>query len=155
MYSQLERSLDNDLPTVVLFSEKEIKGDGWEMLRPHSCGGFSCYSLEGWAYLIPVRSELHPFISSVTDEEFCANCSNTSMDYSGSHAELREQQSAYCAYVGQYGLTVNEDVLARLQQAAYPLDATSDNLRILTGDDKLSKMQLDGLRVLILGHNCD
>lgn len=43
MYSQLERSLNNDLPTVVLFSEKEIKGDGWEMLRPHSCGGFSCF----------------------------------------------------------------------------------------------------------------
>ena len=152
MSSRIDSNLENERPTAVLLSTVPQTGPGWEALVCHSCGGFDCYRLDGWAYLLPLCAVVEPMVLGITDEQFCAGCENPRMDYPFGH---QEQQAAYRAFVGQSGLTVSDDALATLKQAAYPLDATLDNLNILVGDNPTPSMPLDGLVILILGHNCD
>lgn len=154
MQSRIERSLDDNRPTVVLYSAVPMDGYGWEQLHGHSCGGFSCEYLDGWAYLLPLRAEIEPAIRAIAGEEFCLACANPSLDYYGGSAERHEQQAAYRAFVERCGLTVNDGNLDRLKQAAYPLDATPDNLRVLVGTNRVPDPS-GGMVLLVLGDNCD
>lgn len=155
MYSTVDQRHDNGLPTAVLFSTTSMTEEGWERLNGHSCGGFSCDELDGWVCLLPLCAEIEPMVAAIAEESFCEGCANQSMDYFGGHSEFREQQAAYRTFVGQSGLTVSDALLANLKQAAYPLDATLSNLQVLVGDNPMPAMPLDGLVVLVLGHNCD
>lgn len=155
MYSRIDQNRDKGLPTAVLYSAVEYTGDGWEPLRNHSCGGFSCDSLDGWAYLLPLCAQAQPVVQSIAEESFCEGCANPSMDYFGGQEHFQEQQAAYRKLLGQHGLTVGDALLSKLKQAAYPLDATRKNLQALVGDNNLSTIPLDGLVILVLGDNCD
>lgn len=155
MYSRVERNLDNDWPTAILFSEIPQTGNGWEQLMGHSCGGFSCDSLDGWAYLLPLCSAAEPIVKAIAEEQFCEGCENPSMDYFGSQKERHEQWEAYRKFLAKHGLIVSDSLLATVKQAAYPLDASLENLRILVGDNMMPTIPLEGLVILALGDNCD
>ena len=73
---------------------------------------------------------MKPVVLAITDEEFCKGCANTNMDYWGRQEHYQEQQ------------------------AAYPLDASHENLRTLANDNLVPPL-LDGVVILFLGHNCD
>ena len=155
MYSRVERNLENNWPTAILYSPQQPIGDGWEQLLGHSCGGFSCDYLDGWAYLLSLCTRAEPIVSAIAEEQFCKECENTSMDYRGGLDFFREQQEAYRRFLGCHGLTVSDEGLASLKQAAYPLDATQSNLQILVRGNRVPAFPLDGLMIFVLGDNCD
>ena len=97
---------------------------------------------------------MKPVVLAITDEEFCKGCANTNMDYWGRQEHYQEQQAAYRAFLARHGLSVSDGLLTRLQQAAYPLDASHENLRTLANDNLVPPL-LDGVVILFLGHNCD
>jgi len=153
MYSNIERNLEHDLPTAILFSSIPQIGTGWESLVDHTCGGFSCDSIDGWGLLLPLKVDVAQVVADISDERFCEDCKSKSMDYFGSHDERREQQHAYRTFLGKHGLTISDDNLKALKQAAYPLDATTQNLERLV--QEIPDVPLDALVILVLGHNCD
>lgn len=154
MISRIEHSLDADRPTAIVFSHKEQDDDGWEPLSGFTWGGFSCDTLDGWGFLLPLNEAGSLIASDIADEKFCIGCKNPSMDYFGSKDEYHEQQAAYSAYVAKYGLTVNDSHLQLWRQAAYPIDATRKNFDVLLDPLIASRLPL-GDTLLILGHNCD
>ncbi|WMD24017.1 hypothetical protein RAS12_30765 (plasmid) [Achromobacter seleniivolatilans] len=155
MISRIEASLDADRPTAIIFSCIQRDGDGWEAIRGFTCGGFSCETLDGWGFLLPLNETGSLIAAGIADEEFCAGCKNPTMDYFGSNDEYREHQSAYSAYLAKHGLTVNSVHLKSLRQATYPIDATRQNMDVLLGPGRASRMPIGDDLVLILGHNCD
>lgn len=150
--SKLEAALNSDAPVLVLFSEVRRTGAGWEYLTSHSCGGFSCWGLEGWVYLLPTSTKMRVVLSAIANEDFCSTWPDSpSLDY----GVTTEQREAYRSYLQSQGLSVSAANLASLTQAAYPLDATRENLNILAGSGEVPALSLLGLKLVLLGDNCD
>lgn len=63
-----------------------------------------------------------------------------------------KQRSEYRAFLQRHGVTISDVNLSALTQAAYPMDANEKNLLALTG--KVNSINLDGLRIAVLGDNC-
>lgn len=142
-----------DRPTAILYSS--TPKPGWATISGHSCGGFSCDSLDGWAHLLPLAAGVEQVVKAIAEEKFCEQCANPSMDYFGNPGDYQEQQQAYRQFLDEQGLTVCENHLAKLKQAAYPMDATPENLRRLVGEGSVLSESLDGLMIVVLGDNCD
>lgn len=128
--------------------------EGW-LLASESCGGFSCNSCEAAVLPLPVHPEILGFLETVAEEAF----SPEPLDYlnmfdAGKVAAVR---NGYLSALQSAGLSCNAANLDLFTQALYPVDATPENLRLLTGTDiDLSVTGVSGeLVIFIVGQNCD
>lgn len=118
----------------------------WERLCGFSCGGFSCNTLEGFVRRVNVPESSLGLIERIANEEFAAGCRGESLDYE----VATEHRAAYVTFLAENNLQAGN--LQMLQQAVYPLAATSEVLDALGADHEI---QPDGASLLVLGWNCD
>ena len=149
--------LDERWPSLVLASSETVPAvDAGEwQLAYESCGGFSCDTFYAAVLPLSIRSQIKTVLESIVDERFTTDGLDyfTMMDKQ-TRAKIRED---YLSVLHSVGLSCNEQNLAQLTQALYPVDTTMTNLSILT-DDKidLGTLQVsEGLVIFIVGQNCD
>ncbi|ENH3410656.1 hypothetical protein ABWC92_000858 [Escherichia coli] len=144
-------------PSLVLASGETVPavGAGEWRLASEDCGGFYCDTFYAAVLPLSIRSEMNAVLESIVDERFTTD----GLDYfnmmdNQARAEIRE---AYLSVLQSVGLSCNEQNLAQLTQALYPVDATIDNLSILSDDlIELGTLQVsEGLVIFIVGENCD
>ncbi|MND27433.1 hypothetical protein D3C80_178990 [compost metagenome] len=148
---------DERSPALVLASVETVPAgsNGAWRLATENCGGFSCESRDAAVLPLPVRPEMVDFMGKVADEEF----STEPLDYLGMMApdKVIAVKKGYLSSLHSVGLSCNQDNLELLTQALYPVDATPENVLILSGDSiDLSKVEVPkGLVIFIVGENCD
>ena len=101
-------------PALVWYLQNTVKRppeESWECLLDHSCGGFSCNTLDGWVQRINLAEPTMSLISRIADEEFAAGCKGESLDY-GVGVDHR---AAYEAFLQAHGLVSGNPRM--LQQA--------------------------------------
>lgn len=145
----MQQILDVDDPVAVLLSDTRQGGEGWLRVVGHPCGGFSCDSYDGFAYVLPVLSERVRLIETIANQEFSK--SETLLDYGATE----EDKQAYREFLSLHGLTISDDILRTLTQAIYAMDATDANYFALTGIAHLPIFSAGGIRIAVLGDNCD
>lgn len=115
---------------------------GWLELDAHPCGGFGCYSLDGW--VMPAAGALLQELQrDIVDESWCSN--RLGLDYEVTEASRIE----FAAFLIERGLAPGD--LSMLRQAVYPLARTAqvcERFGIVPADDKNAAL-------LVLGPNCD
>jgi hypothetical protein len=144
-------------PSLVLASSETVPavGAGEWRLASEDCGGFYCDTFYAAVLTLSIRSQIKTVLESIVDERFTSD----GLDYfnmmdNQARAEIRE---AYLSVLHGVGLSCNEQNLGQLTQALYPVDATVNNLSILSDDlIELEALQVsEGLVIFIVGENCD
>lgn len=126
------------------------------------CGGFAIYQQPAAILPLTIRPELLKNLAAIADEVF-ASSTGCDLDYGlpHDHADRLKVINEYKTALQELNLTwdsSNINPSNELRQALYPVDATIENLRMLTPDfvdvERLSK---DGceLYIYIVGTNCD
>lgn len=141
---------DPKLPATALLSTVPQKGAGWQQVMNHSCGGFSCDSFDGYAFILPVLRGMLKVVSDIADEQFCEDL-KINLDYGVDE----DHRKAYRDFLLQHGLTVSDENLRILTQAIYPIDTSEENLIALIGTPTIDGIKMDGLKIAVLGDNCD
>lgn len=149
--------IDQRFPGLVLASTSKIPllANEW-FLAYQDCGGFSCNSQYAAILPLEINSTVINALKRVVDEEFAGE---GGLSYFGVYEnELKVKiKNQYLDVLSQMGLTCADDLLDSLTQALYPIDATIDNLRLLsTTEVNLDELNnIKGLVIYIVGENCD
>lgn len=117
----------------------------YEQVSGHCCNIFSAPVRE-----LTIRPEIHHALCLIAADDF----TDEDMAYfNWMPPEDREPvRSDYLRRVTQLGLTCSAASLGLLTQTLYPVDATPDNLQILTGENvDLHDLPGDGLVLFITG----
>lgn len=148
---------DNRWPALVLASVDTVPTGSCEAWRLASedCGGFSCDSRYAAVLTLSIRPEMARYLETVVDEEF----SPEPLDYLNvmDVGKVAAVKNGYLSSLQSAGLSCNQENLELLTQALYPVDATHENLMILSGDSiDLSRIEITkGMVIFIVGANCD
>lgn len=157
-YSFDSPSLQNQrFPGLVLASLEYVPHVGFNwFLAYEDCGGMSCDTTYAAILPLEIREDIHDAITRIAEEEFAGE---GGLDYfSVENEDKREEiKRAYMNSLGKIGLTCSAELLAGLTQALYPVDATYENLRILSNTDVDLDcfININGLVIYIVGANCD
>ncbi|MBI0472739.1 hypothetical protein WCT78_00165 [Pectobacterium versatile] len=148
---------DERFPALVLASVITVpvgSGESWR-LAIEDCGGFSCDYRAAAVLPLSIRPDIVRVLEQIVEEDF----SPDRLDYftmfdSGQVAAVKR---GYLTCLQAAGLSCSPDNLDRLTQALYPVDATPENLAILSGESiDLSAIAVShGLVIFIVGQNCD
>ncbi|MCL6336291.1 hypothetical protein EXT65_21085 [Pectobacterium carotovorum subsp. carotovorum] len=158
-YEVFELGFDPDerFPALVLASVDSIPaecGEGWR-LALEDCGGFSCDYLAAAVLPLAIRPDMVRVLEQIVEEDF----SPDRLDYFTmfDSDQVAAVKRGYLTCLQAAGLSCSPDNLDRLTQALYPVDATPENLAILSGDaiDLSAFAVSHGLVVFIVGQNCD
>lgn len=99
----------------------------WQGLK-HQCAGFYCYQMRMIATRLRPRPAIAPHLNAIVRENYDGEA--------GFFHQSRLRASQIVSYVttlGRLGLTC-ETSWSNLNEAAYPIDATQENLDIITED---------------------
>lgn len=141
---------DLKLPVTVLLSSVPQEGAGWQPLKQHVCGGFSRKTFDAYAYVLKVLPAMQEMIDDILFEQFLGDISKGLDD-----GVNDKQRTEYRAFLLRHGLTVSDTNLSLLTQAIYPIDASDKNLLSLIGAGSIKGINLDGLKIAVLGENCN
>ena len=138
---------DLKLPVTALLSFSPQEGAGWQKLTQHVCGGFSRKSFDAYIYILKILPVMQEMIDDILFEQFLGDITKGLDDGADD-----KQRSEYRAFLMRHSVTINDENLSTLTQAAYPMDASEKNLLTLTG--KKFDIDLVGLQIVVLSDNC-
>ena len=138
---------DLKLPVTALLSFSPQEGAGWQKLTQHVCGGFSRKSFDAYIYILKILPVMQEMIDDILFEQFLGDITKGLDDGADD-----KQRSEYRAFLMRHSVTINEENLSTLTQAAYPMDASEKNLLTLTG--KNIAIDLAGMQIVVLSDNC-
>lgn len=144
-------------PALVLATTLRVPVDideSWN-LAEEGCDGFGCNSRLAATRPLQIRPEREAGLITVVHEDF----EPRGLDYFQMMAPDQNQaiRERYLAHISAIGLTCSPGNLATLTQALYPVDATHNNLQLLS-DENIELLKLSGngdLVIYIVGCNCD
>lgn len=149
--------LDQRCPSLVLASLDVIplNASNW-FLAAQDCGGFRCNVKPAAILPLPIRATILKSLQGITDESFAGE---GGLDYfeSENHMDRQFIVQQYVNLLESLCLTCSKDLIGELTQALYPVDATYENLRVLT-DAEIDLESLDDncrIAIFIVGENCD
>lgn len=148
---------DERWPALVLASVTTVpavSNEAWQ-LAIEDCGGFSCDYRAAAVLPLSIRPDMVRVLEQIVEEEF----SPDQLDYFtmfDSH-QVAAVKRGYLSCLQAAGLSCSQDNLDLLTQALYPVDATPENLAILSGEviDLSAVAVSHGLVIFIVGQNCD
>ena len=138
---------DLKLPATVLLSHTTQEGAGWQKLNQHVCGGFSRKSIDAYIYVLTILPAMQEMIDDIQFEQFLGDLTKSLDD-----GVSDKQRNEYRAFLMRNSVTISDENLSSLTQAAYPMDASEKNLLTLTG--KKIEIDLVGLQIVVLSDNC-
>ena len=138
---------DLKLPVTVLLSFAVQEGAGWQKLTQHVCGGFSRKHIDAYVYVLTILPAMQEMIDDILFEQFLGDITKGLDD-----GVSDKQRNEYRAFLMRNSVTISDENLSTLTQAAYPMDASEKNLLTLTG--KKFDIDLLGLQIVVLSDNC-
>ncbi|QFT57070.1 hypothetical protein [Microbulbifer sp. THAF38] len=150
--------LDQRCPSLVIAAIKKVpsKAPDW-FLATQDCDGFGCGSKSAAILPLTIRTEVKDDLIKIVNEDFAGE---SGLDYFQVMAKDKatDIREAYLTAINNIGLSCSKELSDLLTQALYPIDATTENLRTLSGDqvdlNSLVKECTD-LCIFIVGDNCD
>ena len=103
--------------------------------------------MDAYIYVLKILPAMQKMIDDILFEQFLADITKGLDDGVGD-----KQRSEYRAFLMRHSVTISDENLSSLTQAAYPMDASEKNLLTLTG--KNSGIDLAGLQIVVLSDNC-
>lgn len=148
---------DQRFPALVLATTERVPASGAEwFLAIQDCGGISCNSLSAAILPLEIKPSIRQALTGIVEENFAGQRSldQFALAPDSERVAVKEQ---YLAALREIGITCSEELLNKLTQALYPVDATRSNLQALTTTevDIESLYGTKDLVIYIVGENCD
>ncbi|MFV7771698.1 hypothetical protein [Shewanella marisflavi] len=146
-------------PALVIASTEVVPPSAMNwFLAEQDCGAFGSFVKFKSAAIFPlaIRPCIHDILTNIVDEEFAGE---SGLDYFSCESpdEQKRIQDSYLAVLANAGLSCSNVIVNELTQALYPVDATRENLSILSDDsfDFDAVNGINGLTIYIVGRNSD
>lgn len=150
--------MDQRFPSLVLAGTNKVPMHASEwFLAKQDCDGFGCGDKKAAILPLSIKPEIKVRLTNIANENFAGG---DGLDYFAimPTGDVEAIKASYLSTLMELNLTCSERLLKLLTQALYPVDATKENLAIITDDlvdiDLYSENGCE-LCIFIVGENCD